>query len=87
MINKYNIKVCQMNNCLPVTRYHRDIRTNIINSNECDNEFIFYLNVFDSIHCYLNHMYDIGMRIKIMNKNIIITLMIAMNILKILNKL
>ncbi len=72
MIEKYNIKKCIFNKCLSAIRHHRNrLNDNIeqINENECDLEFIFYKNILDSIHCYLFHLYDVGLRIKINNNN------------------
>eukprot|EP01084_Bolivina_argentea_P289188 496526_1 len=35
-----------------------------------DTNFVFYKNIFDSMHCHLIHLYDVGMRISLDDENI-----------------
>eukprot|EP01084_Bolivina_argentea_P266085 451211_1 len=66
MWNEYGIEQCHINNCTSLLRHYENdnqkISTNT-NSSKNDN-FIFYRNTMDSIHCYFFHSYDIGLRVK-----------------------
>ena len=64
MQKKDEYMACNISNCQLLSRYHRDrrIRTNTPN-NTNNNDFVFWRDIMDQIHCFLCHIYDTGMRI------------------------
>ena len=52
---------CDISNCLMASRYHRDRTKDDI---KCDDDEIhmFYRDIMDQIHCYLYHLFDMGLR-------------------------
>eukprot|EP01084_Bolivina_argentea_P285630 489856_1 len=73
--NKTNVTdVCNVYGC-NVTERHYDNRRNAKNSNTdqkygMDSKIVFYADIFDIIHNFLYHLYDIGLRINIHEINI-----------------
>eukprot|EP01084_Bolivina_argentea_P060660 110812_1 len=59
MINNHSMSECNIRNCPFFSRCYRNRSINVI---ETDNDFMFCRNLLDSIHCYLFHSYDIGLR-------------------------
>eukprot|EP01084_Bolivina_argentea_P129335 228429_1 len=60
------ISDCNVNNCLLLSRHYRDRNNDNIEESKYDsNELIFHRDLMDSMHTYLIHLYDIGMRVKI----------------------
>eukprot|EP01084_Bolivina_argentea_P003037 5667_1 len=53
---------CNLSNCSLSQRHFRDRRND--KSNTDDTEFLFWRDMIDSIHCYILHLYDAGLRIK-----------------------
>ena len=48
--------------------HHRDRGINesqnkVYESNDNDSEYIFYCDIMDGIHCFVYHLYDLGLRI------------------------
>ena len=69
MIQSFNMKTCDLFGCSAATRHHRDRRKDHRKSSndddhQFDEEFMFFRDTMDGIHCYLHHLYDIGYRIK-----------------------
>eukprot|EP01084_Bolivina_argentea_P163233 284004_1 len=54
-----NCDECDVSNCVLSLRHNR----NKSNENSKNSQFIFWRDFFDSIHCYLFHIYDFGYRI------------------------
>ena len=53
---------CNVNECALLRRHHRNRQ---ITHSACeDSLFMFYQDIFDSLHCYLLHSFDMGLRIK-----------------------
>ena len=83
MMKTYGLNECQMNECPLIVRHFRDRTAAATKSRddnaECktngndhdekseDNEFVFYRDLLDGIHCHLYHLEDIGLRIKVDN--------------------
>ena len=72
--NNDNLKQCHHSNCMLFKRYYNNSRTAITNessatSDSCvttkfDGETLFFCELFDNIHHWLYHLYDVGMRVK-----------------------
>eukprot|EP01084_Bolivina_argentea_P025534 47487_1 len=60
MIQQHDIISCDITHCSALLRHYDN--NNIINAG-VDNRFIFYSNLFDSIHCHLFHSFDVGLRV------------------------
>eukprot|EP01084_Bolivina_argentea_P147725 258401_1 len=58
IFNKYIVNNCDIKNCLLFNRH------NIINISKNNEKIEFYTNLFDGMHCFLFHSFDIGMRIR-----------------------
>eukprot|EP01084_Bolivina_argentea_P276966 472698_1 len=56
---------CDASNCLLLFRHFRDRNNDNIANQTKDTNLLFYIDIMDSIHCYLIHLYDIGMRAKV----------------------
>eukprot|EP01084_Bolivina_argentea_P088413 159626_1 len=72
MVNKYNMNQCKLADCLSVRRHYRNraIRNSHQvnqpnNDTESEQYFLFYQDLFDGIHCYFYHLYDIGLRVQL----------------------
>eukprot|EP01084_Bolivina_argentea_P004322 8218_1 len=63
MINDYHIIACDINKCSFVLRHFRSNKQDDMSNLLSDDDFVFYRNLIDSIHCYLFHSYDIGLRV------------------------
>lgn len=69
IISEFNTECCDLIGCSMLRRHHRD-RTKdeemkqMDDYDNYDDQFLFYRDVMDQIHCYLYHLYDIGYRIK-----------------------
>eukprot|EP01084_Bolivina_argentea_P300972 519101_1 len=64
---------CQIDSCKIFARHYDDQRGNIKKqtvSGHKIGEFVFYTDLFDTIHHYLYHLFDIGLRIKANTSNI-----------------
>ena len=66
LLNHYDMTPCNMVSCAMVTRHQRNIEetSSIFEKQEdTDNlELSFWIDTFDAIHCYLQHIYDYGYR-------------------------
>ncbi len=61
----YNFKTCDVTKCGKAIRHNRDKTHDEQKYNGKEDEtFVFYRDLFDQIHCYLYHLFDIGLRIK-----------------------
>ena len=65
MITDFNIW-CDWNNCDILKRHNRNKEKDGYNLkiNE-DENFVFYRDTMDNIHCYICHSYDVGLRVKL----------------------
>eukprot|EP01084_Bolivina_argentea_P294146 506051_1 len=75
MISKHNLKPCDIFTCPMAVSYHRDrVKDDQKQQNSIDNglfnEILFYRDIMDGIHCYLYHLYDLGLRVKRKNRSI-----------------
>eukprot|EP01084_Bolivina_argentea_P299671 516560_1 len=59
----YDMK-CNIKNCLSLQRHYSHNLDPKQDDKTLKYDFVFFRNLFDSIHCYLFHCYDIGLRIK-----------------------
>ena len=59
-VNKYKFKICDINQCT-LTNRHCNINNNG-HKNNGDAVYTFYQDTFDSIHFYLMHLFDTGLR-------------------------
>ncbi len=57
---EYGVK-CNFKDCRSLSRHFGDAE--LEGKENEDDEFIFYRNLFDSVHCYLLHSFDIGLRV------------------------
>ena len=67
LLTQYNMKYCDVLKCSLVIRHYRDRRNvPILNTDDepIDQEFLYYRDLFDQMHCYLYHLYDMGLRVK-----------------------
>eukprot|EP01084_Bolivina_argentea_P061135 111743_1 len=60
---------CDIQNCLLLRRHYRNRNHNNKHQTDLemktdDHNVSFYVDIMDSTHCYLYHLYDIGMRVK-----------------------
>ena len=67
MLTEYGMNQCQILNCSLAIRHYRD--KSIIGTKEdidykVDEDFLFYRDTMDQIHCYLFHLYDAGLRVR-----------------------
>eukprot|EP01083_Nonionella_stella_P185725 677925_1 len=69
---QYQLEPCSLLHCRSLRRHHRDRRTETILTDGIqihdfahDDEFVFYRDTMDSVHCYLYHLYDMGLRVKL----------------------
>ena len=66
LIDKYELNPCDVTKCPFVIRHHRD-RTNddMFDDNkddgDQDDEYLFYRDLFDGVHCYLYHLVEKAM--------------------------
>eukprot|EP01084_Bolivina_argentea_P012780 23922_1 len=63
---------CDMKNCLLLQRHYRNRRhdhTKTVVTHVQDTNVLFYRDIMDTLHCYLCHLYDLGLRVK-MSDNI-----------------
>ena len=71
MVEKYDMEHCQILNCSMAIRHQRDRRKDnqeqmiLFDGSRLDSEYVFYRDLMDQIHCYLYHLYDTGLRVKI----------------------
>lgn len=69
LLTKYNESPCKLNTCYRVSRNIRNLQEEEIVNYDIDNnqenniELTFWINLFDSLHCYFLHIYDYGYRI------------------------
>eukprot|EP01084_Bolivina_argentea_P315670 546944_1 len=63
MLHDYNIN-CDPGTCSSVHRRCRNSIQICKDNNSFSDDYIFYRNLLDCIHCYLIHSYDTGLRIK-----------------------
>ena len=61
MINELQFNPCNIKNCSFSARHNRNREKATNTSN--DKQFEFYKDLFDTIHCYLSHGQDFGLRI------------------------
>eukprot|EP01083_Nonionella_stella_P183460 663099_1 len=54
---------CNLAKCSSAIRHHRD--RDKPTPNDVDTQVMFWMDVMDSCHCYLSHLYDLGLRINI----------------------
>ena len=68
LFNKYAFKQCDINSCILSDRHCKGNRTNDNgkddddNNNKMDPMFLFYQSIYDSVHYYLFHLFDLGLR-------------------------
>eukprot|EP01084_Bolivina_argentea_P295965 509665_1 len=62
LINTNKFKQCNINKCSFSTRHYR-METNTNNNNVFDPILKFYKDVMDSLHFYMFHLYDCGLRV------------------------
>eukprot|EP01084_Bolivina_argentea_P084460 152733_1 len=62
---------CTIAKCTLSSRHYRDRNVNNINKSkvESNKDFMFYRDILDSMHCFLFHLYDFGLRIKNSSEN------------------
>eukprot|EP01084_Bolivina_argentea_P000583 1095_1 len=65
--DEYNFAECNLNNCALAVRCYRDRDDNKKPNTDYDAAFIFYQDILDQIHCFLFHLYDVGLRVKAKN--------------------
>eukprot|EP01084_Bolivina_argentea_P132446 233729_1 len=69
-IRQYDDNECNIRNCLLLKRQYR-YRHEFSTQNQTlqivlnDKRFTFWMDIMDGMHCYLYHLYDIGLRVKI----------------------
>eukprot|EP01084_Bolivina_argentea_P260150 439225_1 len=66
LIEEYKFNTCDIQNCKILSRHYSndiDYKYSYDNDDDHYDDLIFYTNIIDSMHCYLIHMYDTGMRI------------------------
>eukprot|EP01084_Bolivina_argentea_P272972 464889_1 len=71
-ITRHLTTKCNFQNCVLLQRHFRDRSKNIKseyykNEEMSNEEWLFYLDIMDSFHCHIYHIYDIGMRINLNN--------------------
>ena len=54
---------CDINNCQFFARNHRLTSDQSIQDSNLDDDYLFYRNILDTIHCYIFHSYDIALRV------------------------
>eukprot|EP01084_Bolivina_argentea_P218959 371456_1 len=67
ILNVMNHSECRIINCTSASRHYRDRNMNIIDNDKSETinkDFTFFSDILDSIHCFLFHLYDIGLRVK-----------------------
>eukprot|EP01084_Bolivina_argentea_P201566 344535_1 len=65
LIEHQNIGKCTLSKCNLFQRHYAENRRPIANKNKLyDSKFLFYRDIFDGMHHYLFHLFDIGMRIE-----------------------
>lgn len=64
MMNKQELLSYNISNCYPIHRHTRNRSNESKFRNELDNKYGFYRDMFDTIHCHLYHLYDMGLRIQ-----------------------
>ena len=75
--SKYNFKKCNIIKCILTQRHNRNREQNVHsneikynnNDDDDDTEFLFFRDIYDSIHFYLFHIYEFGFRITKKEKN------------------
>ncbi len=60
-IPKEYITECDFNQCQIISRHTRDRHKDEINQ---DPEVLFWIDLLDSMHCYLTHSFDMGLRVR-----------------------
>eukprot|EP01084_Bolivina_argentea_P248781 416225_1 len=63
LFNHYKFHKCELSSCILTERHYE-------NKDENDEFFNFYQNTFDSIHYYLFHLFDVGLRISTYNDHV-----------------
>ena len=59
MFEKYDMAKCDYLQCKSLSRHYDEQESN---NTQQEDKFMFYQNLFDSIHCFLFHSYDVGLR-------------------------
>eukprot|EP01084_Bolivina_argentea_P051593 94925_1 len=72
--NDRNMISCDGHNCLLLQRHHRNrhydhIKIEAMKKETNDKHFIFYRDIMDALHCYVFHLYDVGLRVKLPTAN------------------
>eukprot|EP01084_Bolivina_argentea_P008584 16055_1 len=71
MTTEFNILQCEFAKCKSAIRHNRDRTKNDkqleakYDDSDDNLQFIFFRDILDSCHCYLFHLYDAGLRIKL----------------------
>eukprot|EP01084_Bolivina_argentea_P266876 452831_1 len=61
LMNNYPHISCDTKKCMHIRRHYRNRHHD--QSQQSDLDFVFYRDILDGIHCYLSHIYDVGLRI------------------------
>ena len=59
LINQYGFDKCNYSSCKSLSRHYGSYQ---LSSFLDDSDYIFYKNLFDTIHCFLFHSCDLGLR-------------------------
>eukprot|EP01083_Nonionella_stella_P233048 821504_1 len=59
-----NINECVLSTCTLASRHHRDRKEESKEPNDMAPEVLFWRDTLDACHCYLFHLYDFGLRMK-----------------------
>ena len=64
LFSKYGFKKCDIKSCILTDRHYRggDRTNNNGNHNKIDPMFLHYQNEYDSLHHYIVHLFDLGLR-------------------------
>eukprot|EP01083_Nonionella_stella_P009785 28037_1 len=70
IISMPNMNQCALSNCAMAIRHHRDRAKENKNieskeSDHSDDIVMFWRETLDACHCYLFHLYDLGLRIRV----------------------
>merc|ERR1712154_41249 len=67
LVDEVGADRCKLKNCFYLLRHNRDRKKSETFCEEKkveDNEYLYYRDLLDTIHCHLHHLYDTGFRVK-----------------------
>eukprot|EP01084_Bolivina_argentea_P306203 529078_1 len=70
ILNGYNFDNCNIKQCASCSRHWSCNRRNDeeFHDHNIDQEYMFYRDIMDQIHCIIFHLYDVGLRAKVIGK-------------------